>query len=176
MSRHGSSCSPCAESSPAALCIPCFAAAVPHALSWPLCTWPLTCPWSLLCRKEVGLDLFFPSQMQENLKVRDVHMGMADCLRAALDTRWVCMHVGAWGWSLVCAHMVVHAGACAYLQLSACMSVCMGAPHGTRHVPALPAAQAVPQDDPADVPAIRSAAGGGVHPEVPAYTLHLCPH
>lgn len=39
-----------------------------------------------------------------------------------------------------------------------------------------PAAQAVPQDDPADLPAVCPAAGGGVHPQVPAHPRHLRQH
>lgn len=51
------------------------------------------------------MDLFFPSQMQENLKVRDVHMGTADCLRrAALGAGWVCMHMSVPRGGHVCVH------------------------------------------------------------------------
>lgn len=53
-----------------------FAGVPPPCVTGPL--WvpmgPLMRVGSLLPRKEVGLDLFFPSQMQENLKVRGVRV------------------------------------------------------------------------------------------------------
>lgn len=70
------------------LSTPTFLGARPPALvcsSWGVPTGPLTCGGSLLCRKEVGLDLFFPSQMQENLKVRDVLGGR--CVQAERGVR-----------------------------------------------------------------------------------------
>lgn len=66
---------------------------------------------SLLPRKEVGLDLFFPSQMQENLKVRGVRLGVggAEHLQAGCGGTpgclgvSVCVHQGCvWGRVCVC--------------------------------------------------------------------------
>lgn len=64
---------------------------------------------SLLPRKEVGLDLFFPSQMQENLKVRGVRLGVG-----GLNTyrQGVGAHLGAWRCRCVCTKAVCGA-ACA---------------------------------------------------------------
>lgn len=39
-----------------------------------------------------------------------------------------------------------------------------------------PPAQAVPEDDPADIPAVRLAQGGGVRHEVLQHPGRLCPH
>lgn len=79
---------------------------------------PLTHAGSLLPRKEVGLDLFFPSQMQENLKVRGVHLegGLNACTQGW--AHGVGAHMGAWG--CPCVRIKACVGRCMYVCAFAC--------------------------------------------------------
>lgn len=70
---------------------------------------PLMRVGSLLPRKEVGLDLFFPSQMQENLKVRGVRPGWG----VRTPTRRVWGHTWVPGGVRVCVHQGVCGAVCA---------------------------------------------------------------
>lgn len=64
---------------------------------------------SLLPRKEVGLDLFFPSQMQENLKVRGVRVeGGAEHLQAGCGGTPGCLGVSVCVCTKACVGLCVH--------------------------------------------------------------------
>ena len=79
---------------------------------------------SLLSRKEVGLDLFFPSQMQENLKVRDVCVAVGAGRQGWVHGCKVWKPAQTWLGVLMYVHRSAHVDLDVCAHLPACGHVC----------------------------------------------------